>query len=199
MIVLHYTAMDGAEAAIERLCDPEAEVSAHYVICARGGITGLVDEEMRAWHAGAGRWGDVEDVNSRSIGIELENLGTHPFSEPQMAALEALIRDVMTRWQIQPERVIGHQDMAPARKFDPGPRFDWQRLARTGLSIWPDVARGDPVRFRADAARFGYQAEASDEAVLRAFRARFRPQAEGALDSWDAGLAQALAGEFPAK
>lgn len=199
MIVLHYTAMDGAEAAIARLCDPAAEVSAHYVICARGSITQLVDEEMRAWHAGAGRWGDVEDVNSRSIGIELCNLGTHPFSEPQMAALEGLMRGIMARWSIPPERVIGHQDMAPERKFDPGPRFDWQRLARAGLSVWPEAGDGDPARFRADAARFGYRGEVSEEAVLKAFRARFRPRAEGALDARDAGLARALAGEYPAQ
>ena len=197
MIVLHYTAMEGAEAAMDRLCDPEAEVSAHYVICARGSITQLVDEEMRAWHAGAGRWGDVEDVNSRSIGIELDNLGTHPFSEPQMMALEELMRGIMARWSIPPERVIGHQDMAPARKFDPGPRFDWQRLARAGLSVWPEPARGEPARFRADAALFGYRADASETAVLEAFRARFRPGATGEADEADAGLMRALAEAYP--
>ena len=130
LLVIHYTAMQSAEAAIARLCAPEAEVSAHYVISERGQITRLVPEEMRAWHAGAGRWGDVTDVNSHSIGIELANRGNHPFPEPQMARLELLISEIMARWAIPPERVIGHSDMAPGRKGDPGARFDWARLAR---------------------------------------------------------------------
>ena len=91
MIVLHFTAMDTPQAALERLCDPATEVSAHYLICEHGNIWQLVDEGKRAWHAGAGQWGDVTDVNSRSIGIELDNTSTHPFSEPQMAALETLL------------------------------------------------------------------------------------------------------------
>lgn len=138
LVVLHYTAMDTAQAALTRLSDPEFEVSAHYLIGRCGQIWQLVDEEQRAWHAGAGSWGGVDDVNSRSIGIELSNSGAEPFSEPLMSSLEALLTDIMARRDIPPQNVIGHSDMAPTRKRDPGPRFDWQRLARQGLSIWPE-------------------------------------------------------------
>ncbi len=137
MVVIHYTAMDGARAALDRLCDPAAEVSAHYLIGADGTLWQMVDEDMRAWHAGAGQWGAVTDVNSRSIGIELDNRGDHPFAERQMQRLEWLLPGILDRWRIPPERVIGHADMAPARKRDPGHRFDWCRLARQGLSVWP--------------------------------------------------------------
>ena len=142
MIVLHYTAMETCEAARDRLCDPAAEVSAHYLISETGTLWQLVPEAQRAWHAGAGQWGDVTDINSRSIGIELANTGDVPFPEPQMAVLEGLMIGIMSRWQIRPERVIAHSDMAPARKSDPGPRFDWRRLARSGLSIWPEPEEG---------------------------------------------------------
>lgn len=196
LLVIHYTAMQSAEAAIERLCAPEAEVSAHYVICGRGQITRLVPEDMRAWHAGAGRWGEVTDVNSRSIGIELANRGEHPFGEPQMASLEALMAGIMARWKIAPERVIGHSDMAPGRKGDPGARFDWARLARGGLSVWP--AAGVAGDFYADAARFGYPVgDVEDARVLEAFRLRFRPWAEGALSREDAALMADLAVRWP--
>ncbi|WP_068247985.1 N-acetylmuramoyl-L-alanine amidase, partial [Tritonibacter horizontis] len=134
LIVLHYTAMTSAEAAVQRLCDPACEVSAHYVIGASGQLWQLVAEADRAWHAGAGEWAGRDDVNSRSIGIELDNRGTHPFSDPQMQVLEQLLADIMQRWAIPPEGVIGHSDMAPGRKWDPGPRFDWQRLAIGGLA-----------------------------------------------------------------
>ncbi|MDU8927428.1 N-acetylmuramoyl-L-alanine amidase [Alisedimentitalea sp. MJ-SS2] len=196
MIVLHYTAMESAEAALERLCDPEVEVSAHYLISEKGRIWQMVDEEMRAWHAGAGRWGDVVDVNSRSIGIELANRGDHPFSEPQMSALEALMPDIMTRWSIPPERVIAHSDMAPGRKFDPGKRFDWRRLAGAGLSVWPEA--GDPGDFEQDAAAFGYPVgDVALDEVLQAFRLRFRPWDEGALCEADSAAIAGLAARWP--
>ena len=134
LVVLHYTAMAGAQAALDRLCAPEHQVSAHWLIAADGCIFRLVDEARRAWHAGAGAWGAVEDVNSASIGIELDNLGDHPFAAPQMAALEALLGEVLGRWSIPAQGVIAHSDLAPARKGDPGPRFDWRRLARAGLA-----------------------------------------------------------------
>ncbi len=185
LIVLHYTAMESAGAALERLCDPEIEVSAHYLICETGRIWQMVDEGMRAWHAGAGRWGDVEDVNSRSIGIELANLGDHPFPEPQMAALEWLLRGIMARWAIRPERVIGHSDMAPGRKFDPGPHFDWARLERLGLAGRRGYDEGprepDPVLFRAIAREVGYTADVDDETLLAAVRLRYRPWGAGPL------------------
>lgn len=140
MVVLHHTAMTSAAAALERLSDPAVEVSAHYVLGEDGRVWQLVEESRRAWHAGRAAWGDVSDVNSHSIGIELANPGDspqrHPFPEPQMAALEMLLAGVLVRWAIPPERVVGHACVAPERKADPGPRFDWRRLALQGLSVW---------------------------------------------------------------
>ncbi len=195
MVVLHYTAMASAEEALARLCDPAAEVSAHYLIAEDGRIWALVAEEMRAWHAGAGAWGRVEDVNSHSIGIELANLGDRPFPEAQMAALEALLAEISSRWAIRSERVIGHSDMAPDRKRDPGPQFDWWRLARAGLSVWAAPQAADPEGFFEDAVLFGYRGSEAD--VLRAFRLRFRPYAEGALSAADAALMRGLAAAYP--
>jgi N-acetylmuramoyl-L-alanine amidase len=193
LIVIHYTGMDGAEAALERLCDLQSEVSAHYLIASDGRLWQMVDEEMRAWHAGAGSWLGRGDVNSRSIGIELDNSGAQPFAAPQMAVLEALLGEVMARWTISPCGVIGHSDMAPARKFDPGPRFDWRRLAWQGLAVWP--GRAAPGDFTEDAARFGYPVDDGD-AVLAAFRARFRPGAGGALCDADRVRIADLAARF---
>ncbi|MBC7131727.1 MAG: N-acetylmuramoyl-L-alanine amidase [Roseovarius sp.] len=201
MIVLHHTAMDSAEAALARLCDRGAEVSAHYLICARGTVWRLVPEALRAWHAGAGRWGRVGDVNSRSIGIELANTGTHPYCAPQMAALRGLMVGIMARWQIPPERVIAHSDMAPARKSDPGPRFDWRALAREGLSVWSEATvqgAGTWGAFLRDAGRFGYDIGANrPETVLAAFRLRFRPHVSGPLDGTDCARIADLAARFP--
>ncbi len=204
MVVLHYTAMKTAAEAIERLCDPCFEVSAHYVVAEDGRLTPLVAETDRAWHAGAGGWGNVDDVNSRSIGIEIANGGPDSqapeFPEPQMAAVETLLGDILTRWKIAPERVIAHSDMAPGRKIDPGPYFDWQRLAAKGLSIWPEASLR-PVswwRFAEDAQRFGYRAPEGDwRLVLAAFRLRFRPRAKGPLDPEDMGMIAALAQNWP--
>lgn len=195
MIVLHYTGMESAEAALERLCDPEVEVSAHYMIAEDGRIWQMVDEAARAWHAGAGEWRGITDVNSRSIGIELVNRGDHPFAEPQMAALEALMRGIMARWAIAPEGVIGHSDMAPARKCDPGPRFDWARLAREGLALaLPEAARSepDPEVFRSAARGFGFP-DVADDLLLQAVRLRFRPWGRGDLAPEDMRLAAAMA------
>lgn len=198
MIVLHYTAMETTEAALGRLCDPAAEVSAHYLICEKGQVYSLVPEDQRAWHAGAGGWGAVRDVNSRSIGIELANTGRHPFPEQQITVLADLMRGIMQRWSIPPARVIGHSDMAPLRKADPGRRFDWRRLARQGLSIWPEEVRA-PGDFLQNAQVFGYVAsdDVDQEAILHAFRQRFRPWAEGALSDTDCALMADLAARFP--
>ena len=124
--------MEDPVAARDWLCREEAQVSAHYVVAADGTVWQLVDEAMRAWHAGAGSWGPVTDVNSRSIGIEIVNSGTTPFSARQMDAVEALLSDISKRHGIPPERIIAHSDMTPGRKIDPGPRFDWARLERGG-------------------------------------------------------------------
>ncbi|MEM7074072.1 MAG: N-acetylmuramoyl-L-alanine amidase [Pseudomonadota bacterium] len=177
--------MNRCEDALARLCEPAAEVSAHYLISESGAAWQLVDEQMRAWHAGAGRWGDVTDINSHSIGIELCNTMHHPFPEPQMAVLDGLLRDILTRHSIQPGNVIAHSDMAPGRKSDPGARFDWARLERLGLAgqrgsgAGPDAP--DAQLFRKIARAAGYTADVSDATLLQAVRLRYRPQARGPL------------------
>ncbi|RVT87411.1 N-acetylmuramoyl-L-alanine amidase [Rhodobacteraceae bacterium CCMM004] len=201
LVVIHYTAMATAEAALERLCDPAAEVSSHHLICSRGTVWTLVDEADRAWHAGAGAWGAVRDVNSRSIGIELANDGQSPFAAPQMAALEALLAGAVERWGIRPERIIGHSDCAPGRKTDPGPRFDWRRLAGRGLAVWPEAPQEasdmDDAAFVDALRRAGYTASADPATLLAALRLRFRPGAEGPRDARDVGVAHWLAHSFP--
>ncbi len=197
LIVIHYTAMDSAEAACDRLCDPATEVSAHYLVAGDGGVTQLVDEAQRAWHAGAGSWAGQGDVNSRSIGIELDNRGTHPFAAPQMAALEWLLRGIMARWRIPPEGVIGHSDMAPGRKADPGPRFDWARLARQGLAghaAGPAAAPGEITvdAFHAAARDLGFPAEVDTRTLLSATRLRFAPWRSGPLQPADFALHHGL-------
>jgi N-acetylmuramoyl-L-alanine amidase len=189
--------MPSTAESLERLCEPAGEVSAHYLIGEDGEVLALVPEEMRAWHAGAGRWGDVTDINSRSIGIELQNRGTHPFAQGQMLALERLLDGILVRWGIAPERVIGHSDMAPARKADPGRRFDWRRLARAGLSVWPEEGEGEPQDLPSALAAFGYDPDLPPDLLLQAFRLRFRPWADGPATARDAGAALDLARRFP--
>jgi N-acetylmuramoyl-L-alanine amidase len=207
LVVLHYTAMPTCAEALERLCDPAAEVSAHYLIDGDGTVLSLVDEAARAWHAGAGEWLGEGDVNSRSIGIELANTGREPFAEAQMLALELLLADVLGRHGLGPEAVIAHSDMAPERKGDPGARFDWRRLALQGLSVWPDLPGAPPPHrsptwregdalpdmsgFMADLRAFGYP-DAPLSSLLTAFRLRFRPWAKGPQDATDCALAAEL-------
>ena len=141
MLLLHYTGMRDAAGALARLCDPKAEVSAHYMVDEAGTIFRLVAEDRRAWHAGRAFWRGERDINSRSIGIELVNpgheWGYRPFPDAQMAALMALARDIQSRYAIDPMRVLGHSDVAPGRKQDPGELFDWKALADAGIGIWP--------------------------------------------------------------
>ena len=200
-IIVHFTNMATAEAAVERLCCPEAGVSCHYVIAEDGRIWQLVEETARAHHAGLGGWGRIaEDMNSHSIGIELANRGDVPFPDPQMQMLERVLCGLMNRWRIPPERVIGHSDMAPDRKDDPGPRFDWRRLARQGLAVWPDArASGDDdlATFRELTEAVGYRPDFSDEDVLRAVRLRFRPWARGPLEAGDIAVLKDMATRFP--
>jgi N-acetylmuramoyl-L-alanine amidase len=206
LVVLHFTAMDSAGAALARLCDPLAEVSAHYLIGGDGQLWQMVAEDRRAWHAGAGSWAGQGDINSRSIGIELDNRGTHPFSEPQMAVLQVLLGQILARWSIAPEGVIAHSDMAPGRKADPGPRFDWARLASLGLArATPPAseaasAAGDVTAQSLTSARFtslcaaaGYSAESCPEALLQALRLRHAPMRQGSCCAADLALLQALA------
>lgn len=198
MVVIHYTAMPSERAALATLCNPATEVSAHYLIAGDGEVLLLVPEVLRAWHAGAGRWGAVTDVNSRSIGIELANDGASPFAAAQMDALCDLLCGIRARWAIRPERVIGHSDMAPGRKIDPGARFDWRRLAREGLSVWPEpTENADTSDFLPLMRAFGYTATDDPDLLLQVFRLRFRPWATGPLDATDAGLIRDLARGFP--
>ena len=199
IVVLHYTAMDSATAALDLLSTPESGVSAHYLISETGEVFSLVSEKKRAWHAGAGQWGMVTDVNSRSIGIELANTGFAPFPEPQMVALEDLLRGISRRWAIQPERIIGHSDLAPGRKIDPGLRFDWQRLALGGLSVWPNSISEpfDKTGLVDMLHAFGMTAESDADILLKAFRLRFRPWVSGPLDDLDLAMASDLATRYP--
>jgi len=171
--------MHSAEAAICRLCEEEHQVSAHYVIARDGTVSQLVAEDRRAWHAGAGRWGAITDVNSQSIGIELDNDGASDFPDVQMQALNVLLRGIRRRWNINKEAVIGHSDLAPGRKSDPGPLFDWRRLAAQGHAVLVPEGITDIDDFRTAAQAAGWTAEASDEVLLDAVRLRHRPAARG--------------------
>jgi N-acetylmuramoyl-L-alanine amidase len=186
ILLLHYTGMASAEAALERLTDPAAQVSCHWLIDTDGTVYRLVDERSRAWHAGQSFWAGTRDVNSRSIGIELVNpghaLGYPPFPCVQMAALAVLAQGILARHPIPPHRVLGHSDVAPTRKIDPGEKFDWAWLAARGIGLWPAPEAGpesaDPA---ADLARIGYENAEPD--TITAFQRHFRPaQADGRLD-----------------
>lgn len=187
-VVLHYTAMATAEAAIERLCDPAADVSAHYVICKSGRVTQLVGEGMRAWHAGAGEWQGLTDLNSRSIGIELDNDGQGPFTAALMQSLAALLRRIRDAWDIPPQNVIGHSDLAPGRKADPGPWFDWSWLEARGLAAPNTVPPAPDLTldaFVALARAAGYTSDVDATTLRDAVRLRHRPHASGPLEPAD--------------
>ena len=190
LIVLHFTAMKTAQAVIERLCDPAFEVFAHYVFSNLGEPTQLVPEEMWAWHAAAGRWHGQDDINSRSIGVELDNEGTHPFSEQQMHALETLLPRIMKRWGITPEGVIGHSDLAPGRKIDPGPRFDWARLAMQALAADTPPKGCAATEFAELAAHAGYDTRVPAADLLQAVRLRWNQSATGPLCAKDHAVLQ---------
>ncbi len=184
MAVLHYTGMETAEAAIARLADPAAEVSAHYVVLEDGQVIRMVDEAKRAWHAGRAFWRGITDVNSASIGIEIVNpgheFGYRPFPEAQIDAVIELLGGIVARHKVTRGNVVGHSDVAPARKEDPGELFPWYRLAKLRLALprptknlmdplWPDAG------FLLALERFGYDIT-DGEAAVRAFQRRFRPE-----------------------
>lgn len=198
LLLLHYTGMTSAEAALDWLTDPGAHVSCHYLVDEEGRVTQMVAEEMRAWHAGASNWAGEDDINSCSIGVEIQNPG-HEFGYPdfaqlQMDAVEALCRDIVSRNAVPPRRVLAHSDVAPARKADPGEKFDWARLARAGVGLWvepepvtdgpglgPGDAGEDVEALQRSLSRYGYGIAATgdyDEAtriVVTAFQRHFRP------------------------
>ncbi len=194
-LLLHYTGMPSAEVALARLCDPEAKVSAHYVIDEDGQIFHLVPESRRAWHAGVSAWAGVRDINGRSIGIELVNpgheFGYRPFPKSQMEALVDLANGILDRHPIPPQRVLGHSDVAPLRKQDPGELFDWKALADSGIGLWPDsaIGQGTVVHDATSLLRcYGYPlspapSEVERKAVVVAFQRHFRAaDLSGVLD-----------------
>ncbi|MEP2830482.1 N-acetylmuramoyl-L-alanine amidase [Parvibaculum sp.] len=199
ILLLHYTGMESGEAAASRLCDPEAKVSAHYIVDEAGAITRMVPEEMRAWHAGVASWAGESDINGASIGIEIVNgghdFGCPPYPEAQMQAVETLSLEILSRHPIPARRVLAHSDVAPARKADPGEWFDWARLARRGVGLWvepepivegPVLAQGDRGDTVAELqymlADYGYGLEVlgrydeNTKAVVTAFQRHFRPE-----------------------
>ena len=189
MVVLHYTGMKTGKAALDRLCDPDAKVSAHYLIDEDGTAYRMVAEDRRAWHAGFSHWSGAININDRSIGIEIVNpgheFGYRAFPEVQMEAVEELLAQIVARHRISPARVVGHSDIAPTRKQDPGELLDWKRLADKGLSIWP-AEPGNTIEM-ADARRYlsniGYDPDAPLADVVTAFQRRFVPAGvSGALD-----------------
>jgi len=201
LLILHYTGMTSAEAALARLTDAAAQVSAHYLVEEDGRSWQLVAEERRAWHAGHSLWCGASDLNARSIGVEIVNpgheFGYRPFPEPQVAAVIELCRGIVGRWQIPAARVLGHSDVAPLRKEDPGELFPWPDLAAAGVGLWPATAPApaEEGTVKAWLARFGYgYLEADFAAVLRALQRHFRPaRVDGRLDAECAGIARWLA------
>jgi N-acetylmuramoyl-L-alanine amidase len=198
MIVVHYTGMVSGEAALERMCDPAAKVSAHYMIETDGRLFQLVPEERRAWHAGVSFWKGERDINAVSIGIELVNPGQDhgytAFPDDQIDALTALMDAIRGRWDIVDGRILGHSDVAPDRKIDPGEKFPWKRLAQDGHGLWlePPPAPGSPLgvgdegtgvfALQAGLNRLGYDSAPSgryDEhtrIVVQAFQRHWRPE-----------------------
>ena len=191
MVVLHYTGMEDAASAIARLRDPEARVSCHYLVAEDGQILRMVAEEDRAWHAGQSYWRGMIGVNGASIGIEIVNPGHEhgyrPFPDQQMDALIPLLAGIVERHQIPRANIVGHSDIAPARKQDPGELFDWARLARHGLAVArPTRGLVDPHwtdgGFLLALERYGYDVRDSRAAAI-AFQRRFRPELlDGTID-----------------
>lgn len=203
LLVLHYTGMQSAAAAIARLTDPASRVSAHYVIDTDGAVLALVPEACRAWHAGVAGWGAISDVNGRSIGIELVNpghdWGYRPFPAAQIGALIELGRAILARHGLPPRAVVGHSDVAPARKIDPGELFPWAELVRQGLGVWP--SEGAPVAPDMGAALaglrgIGFRPDLPDTTpvkVIAAFQRHWRPaRIDGRLDAETMGLIAAV-------
>ena len=199
MLVLHYTGMETGEAALERLCNAEAGVSAHYLIEEDGTVHRLVDEDKRAWHAGVSWWRGAMDVNGRSIGIELVNpgheFGYRAFPDAQMEALIALSRAILKRHPIPARNVVGHSDVAPERKQDPGELFDWRRLSAAGIGLWVEKSMPCEVsdfELAAMLSAFGY-AVSDPYATLAAFQRHFRPSdITGEPDAETVGILKAL-------
>ncbi|MGB8363221.1 MAG: N-acetylmuramoyl-L-alanine amidase [Rhizomicrobium sp.] len=198
MLLLHYTGMKTAQEALSRLCDAQAKVSAHYTIDCDGRIYAHVPEARRAWHAGVSYWAGERNVNARSIGIEIVNpgheFGYEPFATPQIGALMDLAGEILARHPIPAHRVLGHSDVAPARRQDPGELFPWAQLAEFGIGLWPFSGFGPTetdaplaADFENNLRRFGYgiapDVDVSLEAVVTAFQRHWRPSnIDGVID-----------------
>lgn len=199
MLVVHYTGMKTCAEALARLCDSKAAVSAHYVIEEDGTVHRLVDEDKRAWHAGMAWWRGGMDVNARSVGIELVNpgheFGYQPFPDAQMVALSNLAKSILMRHPIPARNVVGHADVAPRRKQDPGELFDWRRLAANGVGLWVDQASkviATDEQVRAMLGAFGYEV-ADLAATITAFQRHYRPaRIDGVADGETVGVLKAL-------
>jgi N-acetylmuramoyl-L-alanine amidase len=203
ILVLHYTGMENGDVARERLCDPAAEVSAHWLVHEDGTAEPLVDEDKRAWHAGRGSWNGITDLNSASIGVEIVNGGHNcplpngelpPYPDPQILGVIKLAKEIISRRRIDPRNIVGHSDIAPDRKDDPGEHFPWQGLAAAGVGYWPgDLPKDDRILFepgdrdrgisilQRGLADLGYGAsvtgrlDENTQAIIRAVQRRYRP------------------------
>lgn len=219
MILVHYTGMSSAEKAIGWLANPKSKVSCHYVVDEDGRITQMVEETKRAWHAGISHWSGNTDINSVSIGIEIQNPG-HEFGYPdfppaQMEAVAALCRDIARRRGVPPERVLAHSDVAPGRKMDPGEKFNWAWLARYGVGHWVAPAAPTDETLECDAGAvteardllrsYGYGTENAERedwfaVLIRSFQLHFRPQcADGRLDAGTIDTLRRLVASLPAR
>lgn len=190
MIILHYTGMKTAEAALERLCDPASEVSAHYVIEENGRVHHLVDDNNRAWHAGKSYWEGLSDINSISIGIEIVNkghdFGYAQFPDKQIRALESLLEDLIQKYDIAADKILGHSDIAPGRKIDPGEKFPWERLARKDMGLWSmalemDFQAAEDLILNELAVlellgAYGYNTEIEFSVLIQEFHRHFYPE-----------------------
>jgi N-acetylmuramoyl-L-alanine amidase len=222
ILVMHYTGMQSAARAIDWLARPESRVSCHYVVDEDGRITQMVAERARAWHAGVSYWQGETDINSASIGIEIQNPGHEDgyidFARAQMRGVRDLARDIMARNHIAPERVLAHSDIAPARKIDPGEKFDWRWLAKSGIGHWvppepfeandkgidigPHTA--ESMAMQSLLAQYGYDTSACRsidkmlQTNVRAFQRHFRPaRVDGRIDHSTLATLQALIAVLP--
>jgi len=184
MLVLHYTGMPSEQAALQRLCDVEAQVSSHYVVNEAGNIYQLVDEDKTAWHSGVSYWRGYQNINPVSIGIEIVNPGHEfgyvPFPKPQMEAVAALSQGIIARHSIKAGNVVGHSDVAPLRKTDPGELFDWKWLAAQGVGHWVEIGEKIPVSraYPEKLSEYGYEKAENAEhlsKIILAFQRHFRP------------------------
>ncbi len=209
LVILHYTGMQDGAAALARLCDPQAKVSAHYLIEEDGTVFSLVDEAMRAWHAGKSFWRGVLDINSHSIGIEIVNpgheFGYRPFPEAQMHAVLALCMEIKERYKLPATAFLAHSDIAPMRKEDPGELFNWKMLAVHGIGVWPELIEQDNYPLTLIDAeklltKIGYETgidEAGLRGAIRAFQRHYvQHKLTGDLENETAKTIRAVARVF---